>query len=201
MKVYVEIGANIGKDDFQKLIESLTERSRVILIEPNFELLDKLHDNYDMLKIQHEIIICPYGIALTNGTANIYLYPERRHSSLMNRRHNIPEGVTIRKADTMTFNALCDKFSITKIEYLSIDAEGLDYEILNSIDLSKVDIKTIVFEKWNIDNDDLNEKYRTGLDFLNSFILPKFKNYIWEDILLGTSPTYKLTKGDNRNGL
>lgn len=194
MKTYIEIGANIGNDDFQELIESVVEKVRVILIEPNYELLDRLSDNYSVLKNRHEIIICPYGIALTNGTADMYLYPERRHSSLMNRRHNIPEGVVIKKAVTTTFSALCDKFSIIEIEYLSIDAEGLDYEILNSIDLSKVNIKTIVFEKWNIENDDLNEKYRTGLSFLNSFIVPKFKDYVWEDIILGTSPTYKLTK-------
>lgn len=198
MKIYVEIGANIGNDDFQKLIEDITEKAKIILVEPNSELLDRLFDNYSILKTKHEIIIWPYGIALTNGTADIYLYPERRHSSLIDRRHNIPEGVMIRKVEIMTFNTLCDKLSIIEIEYLSIDTEGLDYEILNSIDLSKVDIKTIVFEKWNIENDDLNEKYRTGLSFLNSFIVPKFKNYIWEDIMLGNSPTYKLTKKDGQ---
>lgn len=196
MKTYVEIGANVGNDDFQKLIESITERSKIILVEPNSELINELHSNYSVLKTKHDVIICSCGISLNNSTEDMYFYPNARHSSLMNRRHNIPKGAIVKEVPTVTFNDLCSKYLVTEIEYLSIDTEGLDYEILNSIDLLKVNIKTIVFEKWNIENDDLNEKYRTGISFLNRLIVPKFKNYVWRDIMLGTSPTYELTKRD-----
>ena len=196
MKTYIEIGANVGKDDFQTLIETITEKVKIILVEPNPELLNTLSDNYNTLKIKHDITICSCGIALNDSIENIYVYPNARHSSLMNRRHNIPDCAVVKKVPTITFNNLCAKYLITEIEYLSVDTEGLDYEILNSIDLSRVDIKTIVFEKWNIDNDDLNEKYRTGVDFLNTFIVPKFKDYTWKDIVLGNSPTYELIKKD-----
>ena len=105
---------------------------------------------------------------------SLYLYEYPGHSSLLDRR-------TLKHRDSLeisavTFNSLCEEFSIKEIEYLCIDTEGLDYEIINSIDTYKIDIKVIVFEKWNMDNDDLNDTYRTGLDFLNKIAL-KFKNY------------------------
>jgi FkbM family methyltransferase len=192
MKIYVQIGANVGNDDFQKLVESIEERVKIILIEPNPELLDILSNNYNNLKDKHDIIICPCGVALTNDTVNIYLYAESGHSSLLNRRTN-PMRSSI-EVPVVTFDFLCEKFSISEIEYLSVDTEGLDYEIINSIDISKIDIKTIVFEKWPINNDDLNGIYRTGTAFLNNVVVPKFKNYKWEDIIIGFMPSYQLTK-------
>jgi hypothetical protein len=45
-----------------------------------------------------------------------------------------------------------------EIEFLSIDAEGLDVELLNSIDYSKYKINNIFFEYWDFD-DDANDNY------------------------------------------
>ena len=195
MKTYVQIGSNVGNDDFQKLIEKLNERSRIILVEPNITLHDILLSNYNDLINKHDITVESCGISIKKEEVDIYLYSDSGWSSSINRRHNIPKiKPTTMKINTLTFNDLCEKYDISNIEYLSIDTEGLDYEILNSIDLSKIDIKNILFEKWNIDNDDLNENYRTGLQFLNDYIIPKYKDYKWEDTILGFSPTYKLIK-------
>lgn len=192
MKTYIQIGANVGKDDFQELIQSINERVKVILVEPNSKLTPILSDNYSNLENKHEMVICSFGIALADGMTNIHLYDTSGVSSLLYRR--VGEIREIIKIPVLTFDSLCTKFSINEIEYLCIDTEGLDYEIMNSIDLSKVTIKTIVFEKWNIDNDDSSGIYRTGIDFLNEFVVPKFKGYKWEDIVMELMPTYKLTK-------
>jgi FkbM family methyltransferase len=194
MKVYVQIGANIGNDSFQNLIMLVNEKTMVLLVEPNYELLDQLSNNYEELKNRHDIIIVPYAIATTNGDTNLYLYQESGHSTLINRKTRPPKNGSFKKIQVMTFNDLCEKFNLNTIEYLSIDTEGLDYEILNSIDLSKINIKTIVFEKWIVEDDDLNKNYRTGTIFLNNFVVPKFKNYKWEDVVLDAIPSYKLTK-------
>ena len=39
-----------------------------------------------------------------------------------------------------------DQLGITKIDYLKIDNEGLDFDIIKSIDFKKFDIKYIKFE-------------------------------------------------------
>ena len=195
MKSYIQIGANVGDDDFQRLIESVDERVRLILIEPNIDLIDELTNNYSNLKNKHEIIIIPSAISTTNGTFKFYLRTDMKHfggASLLNRKGydlNI-----IREVAAITFDKLCENYSIDVVEYLCIDTEALDYEILNSIDLSKVNIKTIFFEKWDSGDEDLNENFKNGINFLNKFIVPKYKDFKWEIIIMDEMPTYKLTK-------
>ena len=138
MKNYIQIGANIGNDDFQKMIMNSQEKLKVILVEPNTNLIDSLSNNYNNLKDKHEIIIFPYGISLSNEMINFYLYDDiHGNSSILDRRTHPVKSHYI-KIPTVTFNNLCEQFNISEIELLFIDTEGFDYEILNSIDLSKV---------------------------------------------------------------
>jgi len=187
MKNYIQIGANIGNDDFQKIVENLTESSTIILVEPNILLLEQLSNNYKHLNDKHNIIIYPYGISIKNEIAEFYQYGEiYGNYSLINRKtHPLKNNVTTSKIETVTFNKMCDYFSITDIELLFIDTEGMDYEILNSIDLTKINIETIIFEKWIFDNDDINNNFRTGQQFLNDYLVSKFKNYEWQDYFNG----------------
>lgn len=50
MKNYIQIGSNIGNDDFQKNVENLTESSTIILVE-------QLSNNYKHLKDKHNMDI------------------------------------------------------------------------------------------------------------------------------------------------
>jgi len=61
------------------------------------------------------------------------------------------------KAKTITFDEICKKHNISVIEYLQIDTEGFDAEIIKMIDLSKYKIKQIRFEKWNFDTECVTE--------------------------------------------
>jgi len=44
------------------------------------------------------------------------------------------------EAPSMTFEKLCDKYRLTDIQFLQIDTEGYDSEIIKSIDFSKINI-------------------------------------------------------------
>ena len=46
----------------------------------------------------------------------------------------------------LTFSNLMDKYSISSIDLLQIDAEGAEFEILNSINFEKIKINKIIFE-------------------------------------------------------
>jgi len=192
MKTYIQIGANIGNDDFHKIIEGIDEKIRLFLIEPNIDLLDDLSKNYSDLKNKHEIIIIDKAISLSNGLVNFYLRTDIENfggSSLLNRKR-YPLNVT-RKVTAITFNKLCEDYSINCVEYLCVDTEALDYEILNSIDLSKIFIKTILFEKWDEGDEDLNGVYKNGVTFFNEFLSSKFKDFKQEIIIMDNMPTYK----------
>ncbi len=193
-KNYVQIGSNVGDDSFQRIMENITDKSNIFLIEPNSDLIEQLSYNYINLKNQHNIIIINSGISLTDEYIDLYLYDDSSHSSIINKRSH--PNKSSKKIKCVNFNHFCDKYHIKNIELLSIDTEGMDYEILNSIDLSKIKIQNILFEKWAFEKDDLNNKYRTGENFLNTYIIPKYKNYKWDIINFDGAETYKLIKKD-----
>ena len=191
MKTYVQIGANIGADDFQKEIESLVDLSLIVLVEPNYNLLDKLKENYSGISNKHEVVICNKAISTKNNTEKLYLYPESGHSSLIKRKSHItPVGEM--DVELITFSDLCKIYNISEIELLQIDTEGLDYEIVNSINFKEVKINTLIFEVWNYLEDDLNSIYTTGQEFLNQINKDKLeKLYDWSKIR--DQRDYKLT--------
>ena len=74
----------------------------------------------------------------------------------------------------VTFEFLMDQLGITEIDYLKIDAEGLDYDILNSIDFNKFNIKAIRAEHQHVDTlllVDLLEKNNYLVDILENDII------------------------------
>ena len=93
----------------------------------------------------------------------------------------------------ITFEYFCEHENITKIDYLSIDTEGLDYEILLSIMIDKVEIDEIVFEVWPYDNDDRDNNYQTGPTILQK-VLEKYGDYNHNQIVYGGMNSYQFTK-------
>lgn len=55
------------------------------------------------------------------------------------------------EVETRNFETICDSHKITHINYLSIDVEGAEFEVIKSIDFDKVYIDVIGFEN-NYDN-------------------------------------------------
>ena len=196
MKNYIQLGANTGNDEFQAILERSNDRLRVLLLEPNLDLLDQLSITYKKLKEIHDVTICPYGISLVNNEEDLYIYGDiNGNYSLINRKsHPLTPIATSKKIKTITFEELCSNFNMDEIECLFIDTEGLDYEILNSIDLDKINIKTIIFEEWVHEDDDMNKRYRTGPTFLNEVLVPKFKDYSWDTFISGGMNNFKLIK-------
>jgi FkbM family methyltransferase len=193
MKTYIQIGANIGNDDFQRDIESLTESSKIVLIEPNFKLINELENNYQKIKQRHEVIICNKAISLKNELTKLYIYNESGHSSLIKRKSHMTPLEEI-DVESISFNDLCKDLNAQEVEKLQIDTEGLDYEIVNSIDFSKVSIKTLIFEAWGHQDDDLNNVYRTGASFLEKEVKSKLESmYNWGGLWLSGMPNHILT--------
>ena len=193
MKTYIQIGSNIGNDDFQKEIEFLTEPSFIILVEPNIRLLNELKSNYESLKTKHKIIFCDRAISLKEQETKLYIYLESGHSSLIKRKSHM-RPIEEMSVKSITFNDLCETFSINEIELLQIDTEGLDYEIVNSIDFSQIKINKLIFELWGHPDDDLNGVYRTGYEFFDAELRDRLlRMYDSEVVWLSNMPNYKLT--------
>lgn len=53
--------------------------------------------------------------------------------------------------DVVTLNSLCTKYDIEKIDFLKVDTEGADLRVLQSLDLSRVDVRFIKVEHKHCD--------------------------------------------------
>lgn len=195
MKIYIQIGANIGTDEFFELCKNETDKCTIHLIEPNVTLMPKLKNNYTNLLSKHDIYFHEFGIVpdKIKNCNKLYLYDNNMDLSSVINRNSLKKISGTIDFIPITFNEFCFVNNIKEIDYLSIDTEGLDYEILLSIDIDAINIKRIVFEKWHYVNDDLDEKVQTGNSIFH-LIKEKFKTYLLNEISIDRQPSYELRK-------
>lgn len=195
MKTYIQIGTNGGNDAFNKRCFDLSEKSKIILIEPHKTLKVEIEKNYELLSQKHDIIIVSKAIVTQENIKNIDLYCTHINdglSSVINRKTYDRLSVIV-NVDAITINSLLKELNITDIEELHIDAEGLDYEILLSIDLENVNVNLITCEIWSHDDDDKNGVYRTGPSMMG-LINEKFFDYTISQISIDDMPSLKFVK-------
>jgi FkbM family methyltransferase len=162
MKTFIQIGTNNGNDLFRKKV--INEKpDLVLLVEPNHNLRDEIEEYYKGIPNYHIITKAIYY----NDTSSVTLYVARNDGSLYKK--NIPRNhqhfsllpmngwgtkdeMVKLETEGVTFATLCDTYGVTDIDYLQIDTEGFDSEIIDMIDFSKYTIKVLRFEVWGFDS-------------------------------------------------
>jgi len=175
--IYIQIGANIGYDYFFNLIKELKEPCKIILIEPNPNLIERLTHCYKNLSKIHDINILNVGISYdSNNVLHTYRGDDDAVlSSILNRKSH-PYVIDNIKFSVMTFDEVCIIYNCINIKLLCIDTEGYDYWILKNIDIKKYNIETIECEYWPYDID-CTEEIKTGPKFFANEILPKYSKF------------------------
>jgi FkbM family methyltransferase len=165
-KVFFQIGTNNGNDQFRQLCFKYNP-DLIVLVEANKIHLESINKHYSSLNnvrvfnnaIYYENdkdveLYIPakdgvYGKKGENGITylhgNFSLLPLNDWGEKKNMMKII--------AKTITFDTICQKLNITDIEYLQIDTEGFDSEIIKMMDLNKYNIKNIRYEKWPFSED------------------------------------------------
>lgn len=174
MKTFIQIGTNNGNDEFNSIVRQETP-NLVILIEPNSNLNNQIIENYSRLsdQIDKDVNCVIENICITTKSGpcklvipknevisddgNRYSYTDV-HFSLLPMDDWGEEFITL-EVDGITFSELCEKYSVTEIEYLQIDTEGFDTQIILSIDFDKIKIKKIKYEIWGFNPDKAYTKY------------------------------------------
>ena len=205
---FVHLGAGAGDLDersnfrcgFTEFIKkNYNESSKVFVVEANPKNIDKLKSSYKNFK---NIDILNFAISYNNNDEISLYYSEddaphyQTCSSNINHvKKHYPNSI-IKKFNikSVSINDFFEKYSISEVDYLSIDIEGLDYEVLMSIDFNKFNIKNISieylhltkFQKKNLINF-LSKRgysyYGFGYDHNNfDYLFVKKKNY-WNLIL------------------
>lgn len=157
-RVFVQIGTNDGKDKFRDLVRHYSPK-KVVLVEPNKALNSRIWESYSGIPYNSKVVI--ENVAITkesNGIVKLVIPDEEyrgnhnytsKHFSLLPMDNWGKEFRHFMFAPSMTFSQLCHKYEITHINFLQLDTEGYDSEIIKSIDFKEVSIDLLQFEKWD----------------------------------------------------
>ena len=162
----VVIGAHSGT--WLSLLLEEYKFKNILLVEPvpyNIDLLKKNTSKHNNIKIETS------AISNKNEQKNFYFVRPEAVNKLgkhwasgigsfnklhilghKNKRFDIKESdIDVVNIQCLTFFDLISKYSIFSIDMLQIDVEGAEFEILNSIDLDKIQIQKIIFEFKHFD--------------------------------------------------
>ena len=159
---FVQVGANDGVfgDPLRPYV--LTHGWRGLLVEPQIDVFERLQVNYADCsdRLIFENIAISFEEKLT-----LYLPPQQigdrdstharsivsSDASVISRQIDLPQS-QLRRVDVpaMTLDALLAKHQIAKLDLLQIDAEGYDWDVLQTLDLKKVSPTLIQLETGHL---------------------------------------------------
>jgi FkbM family methyltransferase len=180
---FLQIGAHIGNDEAFNIIKDY-DIELGILVEPLTQLISELKEAYKGIP---NIIIENKAIAVdSSDSISFYIdtsNPVTELSSMKKQHlleHNIKEEfIKEIKVETENLNSLLDRHNIIELDYLFVDTEGFDYDILMSLDISKYKIHNIIFEDIHMDGTGVRGiKYKTLVDRMISegYEIEKYSN-------------------------
>jgi len=180
---FIQIGAHVGNDEAFDIIKNYNIELG-ILIEPLPQLIPKLQEAYNHIS---NIIIENKAIAV-DSSDSISFYVDTKDPitelSSMNKQHLLEHRVNEQdieeiKVQAETLESILDRYNIVELDYLFIDTEGFDCDILNSFDMSRYKIHNIIFEDIHADGTGIRGlKYNTTVKKLESegYIVEKYNN-------------------------
>lgn len=152
---FLQVGAHIGNDDAFNIIKNQSIEFG-LLVEPLPHLIPKLRDAYK--DIQNIEILNKAISVKTSDSISFYYDIKDPITELgsMDREHLIkhkidPNNIKEIQIPTETLNSLFERYNITELDYLFIDAEGFDCDILLSIDFHNIKVQNIIFEDIHSD--------------------------------------------------
>jgi FkbM family methyltransferase len=172
MKI-VQIGCNNGDDEIYKIINS-QHVDFALLVDANPFVIEELakvrYKSFSNVKIECHLI--------SNDETEKYFYIPHfdghkysQHSStsidhIIKHGHKLEESRSF-FMKSISIQKLFESHQLNVIDYLYIDCEGEDFNIINSLDFKKFNIKKITFEHDHIPNKNVN--YPNLLSKLSSY--------------------------------
>jgi FkbM family methyltransferase len=137
--VAIQIGAGTGNDSFYEWLKE-QDNCEAFLFEPHPDSFGKLFTFYEDKNLNVNL----HNKAVVDNNQEFiefYLSENSDLSSVIKKSFaNTPH-----RSEAENLNNLLSNFD--EVEMLWIDAEGYDYQLIDSLELSKHSIKNIVFEK------------------------------------------------------
>ena len=155
----IQIGANKGcnsnfngPDDFFNLIKDYNF-SKLILVEPLEVHISSLEERYANIKnlnieniaITHDSSCKELDFFYHKDDGPLYFVASTDPSHITKHGYGT-DGIVKKTVKCLSIHQLFEKYDLQEIDILCIDTEGLDGDILKSIDFEKFKIKEIYYE-------------------------------------------------------
>ena len=164
---YIELGANDGITQSNTAFFEKTKKWSGILIEPSYvghELCLKNRPNS----------ICFNYACVSNEYTEEFIYGDFDHNNLMASINGERLGSNMLiKVKATTLEKILDSQNITNIDFLSLDTEGYELNILKGLNLDKYRPNYMLIEVYNKDYDNIIEFLKEK----NYSLLCNFTNY------------------------
>lgn len=169
---YFQIGAHIGDTSTDHIFNILPEKFKAILIEPVPYLFKQLQLNYRHKYPLADLELLNAAVSNKDGILTLYVPSETNDFDALpvyaSQLASTVEGhiefhaeqvglardaIKIDKCDIQCYrlNTLIEKYNITSIEYLYVDTEGHDYDILMDFNIDGLKPTNIIFENKHMD--------------------------------------------------
>lgn len=145
-RTVIDIGAHIGL--FSVFCAVLNPRCKIFCFEIDKDNFEKLEQNIKNCKVKNVI---PFNLAVTDKAGVIDYYPGGDCSEFSttqisfsnNRKPIVDEGLNpVGRGKSITLNEVFEKNNIDSVDFLKLDCEGAEFEILyatTEINLKKID--------------------------------------------------------------
>jgi FkbM family methyltransferase len=137
----IDIGGHIGI--FSIYAAHRSETGKVYAFEPFKENFNRLQD-HKAINQKENLFVFNKGVAATAGKKTLFLSPDKNTGGHSLHLKNQSE----RKVEIETINllAFCDEHNISKIDFMKLDCEGAEFEILQSAEAILPRVKKIILE-------------------------------------------------------
>lgn len=161
----LKIGANNGQCPNDNIFGKMLPTFKIIFVEPVPRLFNELKKYYDSLYSNHNFIFLNKAVSskidklkiyypsVTNDFSTLPWWIDQLSGSdpLHFSKHGFDIDLDFSYIPTTTINQICKDYNIKTIDYLSVDTEGHDFDILMAMDLEIVKPKFITFEHLHMD--------------------------------------------------
>lgn len=155
----IQIGCYNGQDDVRAyIIENYNCIDKAILIDGNKKYVEECklaYNNLPQVEVLHYAVV-----ADSRNTVNFYI-SERAPEECTTSKAYMDSSVykdtyTVTEVPAINLNTLFRQYNLNRIDRLYIDAEGMDIDIVNSIDFNTFEIPYLCFEHLHSEGIRLN---------------------------------------------
>jgi FkbM family methyltransferase len=146
---FIQVGANDGLTDDDVRPHVLQHGWRGVLIEPLPEVFERLRWNY---RDSEGLFFENSAVTERDGAVMFYRHPRLPQCSGLGIRTKRQSRVRMRELEVsgVSFHTLFQKYSVSRIDLLQVDAEGFDEEIVRFFPYEEMKPRIIRYEHKHI---------------------------------------------------